>query len=82
LERELHEEFGIETSCGDFLYENCHDYGDKIVKLKAYFVERTQGDFKLLAHQEIKWQPLSDIKKLDWAEADIPIVEQLISYYE
>ena len=29
LERELLEEFNIQASCGDFLCENTHDYGDK-----------------------------------------------------
>jgi len=82
LERELMEEFGINTICGDFLSENKHDYGDKIVVLKAYFVTHIHGDFQLLAHQHIEWLPLSDIQKLDWAEADLPIVKQLISLYE
>jgi len=82
LERELLEEFGIKTCCGDFLCENKHDYGDKIVALKAYFVEHIQGAFQLLAHQNMKWLPLSDIHKLDWADADIPIVKQLISHFE
>ena len=82
LERELLEEFGIKTICGDFLCENKHDYGDKIVVLKAYFVKHIQNNFQLLAHQNIEWLPLSEIQKLDWADADLPIVKQLISYFE
>ncbi|MGZ2368201.1 (deoxy)nucleoside triphosphate pyrophosphohydrolase [Ancylomarina sp. YFZ004] len=78
IERELHEEFNIQAKCGKFLCENTHDYGDKIVKLKAYFVEHILGNFQLLAHQDIKWLTLDQIYDLDWAEADLPIVNRLI----
>lgn len=79
LERELYEEFNIQASCGEFLCENTHDYGDKIVKLKAYFIESTQGNFQLLAHKDIKWLTCDTMLKLDWAEADLPIVHELIN---
>ncbi|MDE5422441.1 (deoxy)nucleoside triphosphate pyrophosphohydrolase [Ancylomarina sp. DW003] len=79
LERELYEEFNIQASCGEFLCENTHDYGDKIVKLKAYFIESTQGNFQLLAHKDIKWLTCDTMLKLDWAEADLPIVHKLIN---
>lgn len=80
LERELYEEFNIQASCGEFLCENTHDYGDKIVKLKAYFIESTQGNFQLLAHKDIKWLTCDTMLKLDWAEADLPIVHKLIEH--
>ncbi|MCZ4696309.1 (deoxy)nucleoside triphosphate pyrophosphohydrolase [Ancylomarina euxinus] len=79
LERELQEEFNIQAKCGNFLCENMHDYGNKIIKLKAYFVDHMQGNFKLLVHQDIKWLALDQIHELDWAEADLPIVNQLIN---
>jgi len=81
LERELLEEFNIQAKCGKFLCENTHDYGDKIVKLKAYFVEHILGNFQLLVHQDIKWLALDQISKLDWAEADLPIVNNLIDNF-
>jgi len=80
LERELHEEFNIQAKCGEFLYENTHDYGDKIVNLKAYFIESTQGHFQLLVHKNIKWLNCDTILELDWAEADLPIVHKLIDH--
>ncbi|RXQ94373.1 (deoxy)nucleoside triphosphate pyrophosphohydrolase [Ancylomarina salipaludis] len=82
LERELHEEFAIQSVCGKFLCENTHDYGDKIIKLKAYFVKHTSGDFQLLAHQQIQWLNLNEMQQLDWAEADLPIVDKLTSHYK
>jgi len=82
LERELLEEFKIQAICGAFLCENTHDYGDKIVKLKAYFVKHIQGDFQLMAHKDIKWLSCDTILNLDWAEADLPIVHKLIEHYK
>ena len=80
LERELLEEFNIQAKCGEFLCENTHDYGDKIVKLKAYFIEWTKGSFQLLVHKDIKWLTCDTILDLDWAEADLPIVHKLIDH--
>ncbi len=80
LERELLEEFNIEAKCGEFLCENIHDYGDKTVNLKAYFIEWTKGGFQLLAHKDIKWLTCDTILDLDWAEADLPIVNKLIDH--
>ncbi len=82
LERELFEEFAIQSTCGKFLCENTHDYGDKIIKLKAYFVNHTEGDFQLLAHQQIQWLDIDEMQQLDWAEADLPIVDKLTSHYK
>ena len=79
LERELLEEFNIQANCGDFLCENTHDYGDKIVNLKAYFINHFEGNFQLLVHKDIKWLTCDTILDLDWAEADLPIVRKLIS---
>ncbi len=69
------------SHCGEFLCENTHDYGDKIINLKAYFVESTQGNFQLLAHQDIEWLELKEMLNLDWAEADLPIVTKLINHF-
>ncbi|MRT94099.1 (deoxy)nucleoside triphosphate pyrophosphohydrolase [Ancylomarina sp. 16SWW S1-10-2] len=80
LERELHEEFNIKASCGDFLCENTHDYGDKIINLKAYFINYIHGDFQLLVHKNIKWLSCNAMLELDWAEADLPIVHKLIDH--
>jgi len=82
LERELHEEFNIQAKCGKFLCENTHDYGDKIINLKAYFVDHFLGHFQLLSHQDIKWLSLDNILELDWAEADLPIVNKLIDNFK
>jgi 8-oxo-dGTP diphosphatase len=55
LARELAEEFGIEAHVGRLLGENIHDYGEKIIKLKAYHVTHIGGEFHLREHDELRW---------------------------
>ena len=37
--------------------------------------ELIEGKPKALEHEEIRWVQRQDIKELDWAEADVPILE-------
>jgi 8-oxo-dGTP diphosphatase len=77
LSRELHEEFGITTIVGDFFGESLFDYGTKIIRLMAYRVEHVAGDFKLLAHDELRWLSLDELDQVKWAPADVTLVDQL-----
>ncbi|NOU61418.1 (deoxy)nucleoside triphosphate pyrophosphohydrolase [Marinifilum caeruleilacunae] len=79
--RELFEEFGIQSKVKGFLGENTHDYGNKKVCLKAYFVEHLSGEFQIRVHQSVKWVHYSELKDLDWAPADIKLVELLLDHY-
>jgi mutator protein MutT len=75
LARELAEEFGIETRVGDFIGESIHDYGEKVIRLIAYEVAHLKGEFKLIDHDELKWLSLGDLHEIEWAPADIPLLE-------
>ena len=80
--RELEEEFGIETRVLEYLGESKYDYGNKIILLKAFFIEHIHGEYQLRVHQNIKWINIADLRTLDWAPADIDLVNQLISHYD
>ncbi len=75
LERELAEEFAIESRIGAFIGESLYDYGSKIVRLLAYEVEHISGEFELIDHDELRWLAFDELFDVDWAPADIPIVE-------
>ena len=79
LQRELFEEFGIETKIGKFVCENFHDYENKQIRLIAFNVLHKSGDFTLNVHDEIKWVLPIDINNYNFAPADIPIVNKLIA---
>lgn len=77
LARELAEEFGITAKISDFLAESNFDYGDRQIKLLGYKAKYVSGEFKLNAHDEIKWVGPQELKNHDFAAADIPLVEKL-----
>lgn len=78
LQRELKEEFSIESKIGPFFEESCYDYGTKQIRLLSYFVEYKSGTFTLNDHDEIKWLRVHQLLTLQWAPADISHVEKLI----
>ena len=54
---------------------NHHSYPNLTIKLIAIVCELIEGKSKALEHEEIRWVQRQDIKELDWAEADVPILE-------
>jgi len=76
LGRELQEEFAITIRFRGFVGESICDYGTKVVRLMAYQVEHVSGEFELIDHDEMRWLALDELNSVEWAPADIPIVEQ------
>jgi len=76
LARELQEEFTITTRVGAFVGESVFDYGTKVVRLMAYQVKHISGDFELIDHDEMRWLAFDELDNVEWAPADIPLVEQ------
>ena len=77
LKRELKEEFNIESEIGEFVAESIFDYGDKRIRLLAYKAKHLSGEFQLIDHDEIRWLPIEALDSLNWAPADLPIIEAL-----
>lgn len=76
LFRELQEELSITTEVGQYIGESVYDYGSKIVRLMAYEVAHISGDFQLNDHDKFCWLGIEELKSIDWAPADIPLVER------
>ena len=74
LARELFEEFGIVVRIGDYFAESRYDYGDKSIKLLAYFVTHLHGEFVLRDHDQMIWLPAEELTSLEWAPADVPLI--------
>ncbi len=77
LERELLEEFSIETKTRSFISSNTHEYSQCIIKLNAYISEYIAGEFKLHDHDQIQWIAITHLRDYDLAAADLPIVSYL-----
>ncbi len=78
LQRELKEEFNIESVINEYLGESIFHYSGKSIRLLGYLATHTDGDFSLTDHDEIRWLPPEELHSLHWAPADIPLVNELI----
>ena len=78
LFRELSEELKIETTIGDLVMTVDHTYPDFRLIMHAFHCEILSGELTLTEHLDQKWLSRSELKDLDWAAADVPIVDKLI----
>ena len=79
LIREIKEELDLDIEIVDELPANVHSYRMKTINLIPFICRITHGNIALKEHASFKWQRASELLRLDWAEADIPIVNCLIS---
>ena len=76
LKRELHEELGIEASVGQSCPTTTHHYQSFSVTLYPFICEIISGEITLHEHSAMIWLPIKELQKLDWAEADLPVIEE------
>ncbi len=79
LIREIQEELAMEINDLDFLITVEHTYPDFRLTMHTYLCKSGQTTPTLTEHLEYTWQSASDMNHLDWAAADLPIVEKLIT---
>lgn len=75
LAREIKEELNINIEVEELIDENYNEYPDRNINLKVYKCKFVSGEINDTEHQALKWTKPEEIEKLDWAEADKPIVE-------
>jgi 8-oxo-dGTP diphosphatase len=77
LKREILEELGLNISVQELLTSVDHKYPDFSIRLHAFSCGLEKTNLLLNEHLDYKWLYPSELSQLDWAEADIPIVEML-----
>lgn len=80
LERELMEEMDLDLriSPREHFTTVEHHYPDFRLVMHCYLLAMDGRKFVLKEHQAFEWMKVQDLKKLDWAAADLPVVEQLM----
>jgi len=76
LKRELIEELGIEISVGEPLSARTHTYMTFKVTLYPFLCKIVSGEITLHEHCAMVWMPKDALHNLDWAEADLPVIEE------
>lgn len=80
LMRELSEEmdFSVNIEEKDFFMTVHHVYPDFEITMHAYKCKVDTQKFTMKEHIDFKWLTKGDLLSLDWAPADLPIVNKLI----
>lgn len=77
--REIKEELNMDIIPGKQLKTVEHDYPDFNLTMHSFISECLSTEVFLSEHIDYKWLSVSELETLDWAAADLPIVEQLIN---
>lgn len=77
LKRELIEELKLNVNVNEHFLTVEHEYNTFTLSLHSYLCEALSEDIVLLEHLDSKWLTKDELFTLDWAAADIPIVNKL-----
>jgi len=78
LIREIKEELEMEISEMNFLIKVEHEYPDFQITMNCFKCKTKTKYLTLNEHIDYKWLDKSELESLDWAAADIPIVNRII----
>ncbi len=78
IKREIKEEINIDIEVINKLSPSIYDYGPFKINLIPFIVNYISGEIKLTEHKEYKLLDKAELLNLDWAEADLPIVEEFL----
>ena len=79
LHREILEELNISTKIKSLFMTVVHEYPDFELTMHTFICEVEKKELTLVEHIDQKWLTTEELKTLDWAAADIPIVNKLMS---
>ena len=79
LKREILEELNISTTIKSLFMKVVHEYPDFELTMHTFICEVETKELTLVEHIDQKWLTTEELKTLDWAAADIPIVNKLVS---
>ena len=80
LTREIKEELNVDINIGSALQPYAHHYPDFSINLIPFICEIIGGEIALSEHAQYLWLNPTALLNLDWAEADIPIVKNYLTF--
>jgi len=78
LEREIKEELQYDICVKEKFLTVEHQYPDFQLKMHSYLCSAVHTNLTLTEHINYRWLEINQLDELDWAAADIPIVEKLM----
>lgn len=78
LLREIKEELNLEIELLEKLEVKCFNYNTFSINLIPFISKYLAGEIVLVEHKDFKWLTKEELKFLDWASADIPVLEEFL----
>lgn len=78
IKREIFEELNIDIEVGEQFITVKHTYPDFELTMHTFKCTGDVKNLKLNEHIDHEWLTLNELQNLDWAAADIPIVNELL----
>lgn len=75
LQREILEELDVQIQITRNLQPVSHDYPDFRITLYPFVCSIDADEPRLNEHASVIWLPPKELSRLDWAEADRPVLE-------
>jgi 8-oxo-dGTP diphosphatase len=80
LRREILEELGVLITVGDLINTGVTDVDGRSIELSGYrVIDYSPSPTSSTDHDQLCWRPVAELADLDWAEPDLPIVDELIN---
>ena len=76
--REIREELGLEIRVERMLRRIEYRYETYSVKLIPFLCSIVKGSIVLTEHRSFRWMPQKDLEELDWLEADVDLIKQIV----
>ncbi|MDN6411054.1 MAG: (deoxy)nucleoside triphosphate pyrophosphohydrolase [Yaniella sp.] len=81
LVREMQEELLCTVEIGDQVESTRYEYDFGFVTLTTFYATLIDGEPKLTEHSEIRWIDAAELDSVEWAPADVPAVEKIMTDY-
>ncbi|MCG3167895.1 MAG: CTP pyrophosphohydrolase [Bacteroidia bacterium] len=78
LLREIKEELNLEIELLEKIEPKCFDYETFSIRLIPFVALYVSGEIILAEHKDYKWLEKEELNSLDWALADIPVLEEFL----
>ncbi len=75
LVRELREELDVDVTPGEHLATSRHAYEHGTIELVAVACRLRRGTPRAVEHAELRWMRAGEFETLDWAPADVPLLD-------
>lgn len=82
LRRELLEEIGLHVCLKKSLPTSTHHYPKFTITLYPFLCSIESGEVVLHEHSASAWLPPEKLHSIDWAEADLPVIDSYLAEVE